>query len=178
MVQIRLMDVAGRLLFLVWKRIGTLGAKYRFIWLQVRWHNEHRKPLSFLTLVFHLLSSDEVLWGGRWKASKRLERHCTVFLFTGCSGVFQSVYWPDSRLYREIVVWLQIGLRNFYLSQCLLAGFWAPSLTARTGGSRECEADQWHTSSAKIYDIFINCNWFVTRWQYTFTHKQYIEQHK
>ena len=28
------------------------------------------------------------------------------------------------------------------------------------------------------YDIFINCNWVVTRWQYTFTHKQYIEQHK
>jgi hypothetical protein len=27
-------------------------------------------------------------------------------------------------------------------------------------------------------DIFINCNWDVTRWQYTFTHKQYIEQHK
>jgi len=30
-------------------------------------------------------------------------------------------------------------------------------------------------SSAKIwYDIFVNCNWVVTRWQYTFTHKQYI----
>ena len=28
-----------------------------------------------------------------------------------------------------------------------------------------------------LYDIFFNCNWFVTRWQYTFTHKQYIEQH-
>jgi len=27
-------------------------------------------------------------------------------------------------------------------------------------------------------DIFINCSWVVTRWQYTFTHKQYIEQHK
>jgi hypothetical protein len=27
-------------------------------------------------------------------------------------------------------------------------------------------------------DIFINCNWVVTRWQYTFTHKQYVEQHK
>jgi len=27
-------------------------------------------------------------------------------------------------------------------------------------------------------DIFINCNWVVSRWQYTFTHKQYIEQHK
>jgi preprotein translocase subunit SecG len=27
-------------------------------------------------------------------------------------------------------------------------------------------------------DILINCNWFDTRWQYTFTHKQYIEQHK
>ena len=27
-------------------------------------------------------------------------------------------------------------------------------------------------------DIFINCNWVVARWQYTFTHKQYIEQHK
>jgi len=28
------------------------------------------------------------------------------------------------------------------------------------------------------YDIFITCNWVDTRWQYTFTHKQYIEQHK
>ena len=27
-------------------------------------------------------------------------------------------------------------------------------------------------------DIFVNCNWVVTRWQYTFTHKQYIEQYK
>jgi len=27
-------------------------------------------------------------------------------------------------------------------------------------------------------DMFINCNWVVTRFQYTFTHKQYIEQHK
>jgi hypothetical protein len=27
-------------------------------------------------------------------------------------------------------------------------------------------------------DIFINCNWVFTWWQYTFTHKQYIEQHK
>jgi hypothetical protein len=26
--------------------------------------------------------------------------------------------------------------------------------------------------------IFINCNWVVTRWQYTFTHEHYIEQHK
>jgi len=30
----------------------------------------------------------------------------------------------------------------------------------------------------KMYDIFINCNWVVNRWQYTFTHKQHIEQHK
>jgi hypothetical protein len=30
----------------------------------------------------------------------------------------------------------------------------------------------------RIYDIFINCIWVVTRWQYTFTHKHYIEQHK
>jgi hypothetical protein len=29
-----------------------------------------------------------------------------------------------------------------------------------------------------VYDIFINCNWVATRWQHTFTHKQYIEQHK
>jgi hypothetical protein len=29
----------------------------------------------------------------------------------------------------------------------------------------------------RSYDIFINCSWVVTRWQYTFTHKQYIEQH-
>ena len=26
--------------------------------------------------------------------------------------------------------------------------------------------------------MFVNCNWVVTRWQYTFTHKQYIEQYK
>jgi hypothetical protein len=26
--------------------------------------------------------------------------------------------------------------------------------------------------------LLINCNWVVARWQYTFTHKQYIEQHK
>jgi hypothetical protein len=25
--------------------------------------------------------------------------------------------------------------------------------------------------------LFINCNWVVTRWQYTITHKQYIAQH-
>jgi len=30
----------------------------------------------------------------------------------------------------------------------------------------------------KGIDVFVNCNWVVTRWQYTFTHKQYIEQHK
>jgi hypothetical protein len=24
-------------------------------------------------------------------------------------------------------------------------------------------------------DIFVNCSWVDTRWQYTFTHKQYIE---
>jgi hypothetical protein len=29
-----------------------------------------------------------------------------------------------------------------------------------------------------IIVIFINCNWVVTRWQYTFKHKQYTEQHK
>jgi len=29
-----------------------------------------------------------------------------------------------------------------------------------------------------IFDIFVNCNWVVTRRQNTFTHKQYIEQHK
>jgi hypothetical protein len=28
------------------------------------------------------------------------------------------------------------------------------------------------------YDIYVNCSWVVSRWQYTFTHKQYIEQHK
>jgi hypothetical protein len=26
-------------------------------------------------------------------------------------------------------------------------------------------------------DISVNCNWVHTRWQYTFTHKQYIEHH-
>jgi hypothetical protein len=26
-------------------------------------------------------------------------------------------------------------------------------------------------------DIFVNCSWVDTRWQYTFTHKQYIERH-
>jgi hypothetical protein len=26
-------------------------------------------------------------------------------------------------------------------------------------------------------DVFVNCNWVDTRWQYTFTHKQYVEHH-
>jgi hypothetical protein len=34
---------------------------------------------------------------------------------------------------------------------------------------------------SKWYDVFINCNWVDTRSvavvQYTFTHKQYTEQH-
>ena len=30
----------------------------------------------------------------------------------------------------------------------------------------------------ELFHIFVNCNWAVTRWQYTFTHKQYIEQYK
>jgi predicted RNase H-like nuclease len=29
-----------------------------------------------------------------------------------------------------------------------------------------------------VIDVFINCSSVVTRWQYTFTHTQYIEQHK
>ena len=35
-----------------------------------------------------------------------------------------------------------------------------------------------HVPQEGPYDIFVNCNWVVTRWQYTFTHKQYIEQYK
>jgi hypothetical protein len=26
-------------------------------------------------------------------------------------------------------------------------------------------------------DIFVSCNWVDTRWQYTFTHTQFIEHH-
>jgi hypothetical protein len=28
-----------------------------------------------------------------------------------------------------------------------------------------------------IFDMFVNCNWVETRWQYTFTHTQYTEHH-
>jgi len=37
---------------------------------------------------------------------------------------------------------------------------------------------QYCISNSNAYDIFINYSWVVTRWQYTFTHKQYREQHK
>jgi len=41
----------------------------------------------------------------------------------------------------------------------------------------------WHTDNKLLLyiillHIFINCHWVVTRWQYTFTHKQYTEQQK
>ena len=36
----------------------------------------------------------------------------------------------------------------------------------------------WYMIWYLIRYIFINYNWVVTRWQYTFTHKQYAEQHK
>jgi len=34
-----------------------------------------------------------------------------------------------------------------------------------------------HSKRFMIHLLF-NCNWVFTRWQYTFTHKQYVEQHK
>jgi hypothetical protein len=44
------------------------------------------------------------------------------------------------------------------------------------------EYDLLFSSSVRVQLLiliyFINCNWVVTRWQYAFTHKQYIEQHK
>jgi hypothetical protein len=42
----------------------------------------------------------------------------------------------------------------------------------------EQTAVQFQSRLQIINNIFINCNWVVTRWQYTFTHKQYTEQHK
>jgi len=54
-------------------------------------------------------------------------------------------------------------------------------------GSRKASSDVLKPRNIYIYIyiyiyifiyLFINCNWDVTRWQYTFTHKQYIEQHK
>jgi hypothetical protein len=45
-----------------------------------------------------------------------------------------------------------------------------------------CDTVYWATARnvtvRQFYDILINCIWVVTRWQYTFTHKKYIEQHK
>jgi hypothetical protein len=40
-------------------------------------------------------------------------------------------------------------------------------------------SDNFHFNFIDIIDIdmFVNCNWVDTRWQYTFTHKQYIEHH-
>jgi len=35
----------------------------------------------------------------------------------------------------------------------------------------------WLGNVEGIIIIFINCNWVVTRWQYTLTHKNNIEQH-
>ena len=47
---------------------------------------------------------------------------------------------------------------------------------------RGCESKIYFTRHDRfiiiiIIIIFINCNWVVTRWQYTFTHKNNIEQH-
>jgi hypothetical protein len=56
------------------------------------------------------------------------------------------------------------GIRNYNLS-----GRAAADLGLRPRG-------HWDRHHIDI-DIFVNCNWVDTRWQYTFTHKQYIEQH-
>jgi hypothetical protein len=34
-----------------------------------------------------------------------------------------------------------------------------------------------YISVSTYWHIFVNCNWVDTRWQYTFTHKEYIEHH-
>ena len=56
-------------------------------------------------------------------------------------------------------------------------------LSDRIFGSKllfACQASVYGTHESAVHfdddDIFVNCNWVVTRWQYTFTHKQYIEQ--
>jgi hypothetical protein len=41
-----------------------------------------------------------------------------------------------------------------------------------------CKVERALFRTLEIIDIFVKRNWVVTRWQYTFTHKQYIEQHK
>jgi len=56
------------------------------------------------------------------------------------------------------------------------AGIYINSYSDRLLCSKWCQLNA--EPGTYRYDIFINCNWVVTRWQYTFTHKQYIEQHK
>ena len=51
-------------------------------------------------------------------------------------------------------------------------------LVGRPEGKRPFGIPRRRWEDNMIYDIFVNCNWVVTRWQYTFTHKQYIEQYK
>ena len=61
-----------------------------------------------------------------------------------------------------------------------------PQLYQHQAVSVICEIPPKYTEWKKIESIlmleyiiiFVNCNLVVTRWQYTFTHKQYIEQYK
>jgi hypothetical protein len=44
-------------------------------------------------------------------------------------------------------------------------------------GPNNLQCEMYYIDNDIDIDIFVNCNWVDTRWQYTFTHKQYIEHH-
>ena len=54
------------------------------------------------------------------------------------------------------------------------------SVTEESGKSTDLHfsAPAFDSKTVIDIDVFINRSWVDTRWQYTFTHKQYTEQHK
>jgi len=60
-----------------------------------------------------------------------------------------------------------LGADNLTTSMCRLSGKLGVSTT---WNPRDLSRD--------VMGLLYLCNWVVTRWHYTFTHKQYIEQHK
>jgi len=62
--------------------------------------------------------------------------------------------------------------------QIIFFKFWWAILDVSNSSAYKSQMAGSFVNDELWYDIFINCNCVVTRWQYIFTHKQYVEQHK
>jgi hypothetical protein len=72
-----------------------------------------------------------------------------------------------------------VDFYRLFLSPCFLRNFWRRWRQRVDFLCIYCTSQNTlrHIPEYWYIDIFVNCSWVDTRWQYTFTHNQHIEDH-